>query len=157
LIAGSKVYPGREDRTAAFEYAVGVDFSDGPGVDIVANLEDYQQTQALGFFDHVECISVLEHSPRPWLIARNLELLMFPAATLHLSVPFVWRVHGYPDDYFRFTASGVRSLFPSVRWSSLVYASPHKLTEAFGSLGKIDADGTRSFLRTEIFGFGVRT
>ena len=33
-----------------------------------------------------------------------------------LSVPFAWKFHGYPSDYWRFTREGVKKLFPRIDW-----------------------------------------
>jgi hypothetical protein len=33
---------------------------------------------------------------------------------LYLSVPFAWKFHGYPSDYWRFTHAGVKKLFPQL-------------------------------------------
>ena len=106
LIVGSRVYEGREDRRPLFADAIGVDMLAGPGVDRVLNLEDPLPSD-LGQFDHVECISVLEHSKRPWKLAANLTRLMSMGATIYLAAPFIWRVHNFPNDYFRYTRYGL--------------------------------------------------
>lgn len=159
LIAGSKVYKGREDRRqqylASAVQVVGVDALDGDGVDVVCDLESPQAADRLGRFVHVDCLSVLEHSKRPWLVASTLEAVMEPGATLFLAVPFVWRVHGYPSDYFRFTIEGVRSLFPRIDWSHLVYGHSSLTTDMSGMGLKVN--GYKYFPRTEVFGFGVRS
>ena len=121
LIVGSRIYVEREDRRKRYQDAVGVDMLAGPGVDVVLNLEEPLPAD-FGPFAHIECMSVLEHSRRPWLLAANLERLLVPGGTIFITVPFVWRVHGYPDDYWRFTASGVRALFPRVTWLAETYA-----------------------------------
>lgn len=118
LVVGSRVYPGRTDRRARFADVIGVDMLEGSGVDRALNLED-PLPDDLGTFQHIDCVSVLEHSPRPWLLAANLERLLAPGGSLLVAVPFVWRIHGYPHDYFRFTPDGVRSLFPSIKWDAL--------------------------------------
>ena len=154
LIVGSHVYPGREDRRAAFPYSVGVDMLDGPGVDRVLNLEEAAPDN-LGVFAHIECRSVLEHSRRPWLLAANLVALLEVGGTLDLSVPFVWKYHGYAHDYFRFTAEGIRSLFPGIDWKSLMYAG-EKLKESYRT-GQCMSNGHHYIERTEVLGFGVKT
>lgn len=119
LIVGSHLFGDRPDRRALYPDCLGVDMQDGPGVDQVADLEEPQD---LGTFAHIDCLSVLEHSRRPWLLAANMERMLDPGGTLYVAVPFVWRVHGYPSDYWRFTADGVRALFPGIAWSRLLYA-----------------------------------
>jgi SAM-dependent methyltransferase len=121
LIVGSHVWVNKEDRRKRYADVVGVDMQAGEGVDRVLDLEE-PLPDDLGMFDHIECMSVLEHSRRPWLMSANIERLLAPGASIFVAVPFVWRVHGYPDDYWRFTDSGVRELFPNVKWQVQMYA-----------------------------------
>jgi SAM-dependent methyltransferase len=159
LIVGSHIYGGREDRRKLYPDAVGVDMVAGPGVDVVADLEDWAMVTDLlqpASFDHVECRSVLEHSRRPWLLAQNLEALMKPGATFDFSVPFVWRVHAYPSDYFRYTAEGVRALFPGIDWTRIQYATDKHLSKIAKLEGK-SIDGAVHLARCEVVAWGVRS
>lgn len=151
LIVGSRVYGCREDRRIRHAEAVGVDMLPGPGVDAVINMEEPAALK-LGTFAHIECVSVLEHSRRPWLLAANLERMLQPGGTLYLTVPFVWRVHGYPDDYWRFTLSGVRQLLPGITWDALVYA--HHYLTGKNRVPATEVEGIPYFARTEVCGFG---
>lgn len=154
LIVGSQIYKGREDRRKAFADALGVDMLSGPGVDLVLNLEEPVPADLIEAFDHIECRSVLEHSPRPWLLAANLERLLVPGGTLDLSVPFVWNVHAYPSDYWRFTTEAVRSLFPNIEWKALRYAGATLYEH--GKTPRAVVYGHIHIARTEVLGFGVR-
>lgn len=158
LIVGSKVYPGREDRRKLYQpdHAVGVDMLPGEGVDIVWDLERLETPLAAGSVSHVECRSVLEHSRRPWLLAANIEAMMCRGATLDLSVPFVWRVHAYPSDYWRFTIEAVRELFPNIEWQALRYATQSRLYEAGEKTERLRSRGPVFFARSEVLGWGVR-
>lgn len=153
LIVGSYLTDeNKKDRRQAFVDAVGVDMRAGPGVDVVANLEE--DARALGKFHHIECWSVLEHSRRPWRLAKNLEGLLVVGGTLHVQVPFVWRYHDYPGDLWRFTHEGVRELFPRIEWAALMYASNGLRPDHY--LPALD-DGQHPYLpRTEVCGFGFR-
>lgn len=160
LIVGSKVYPGREDRRKLYPEAWGIDMLPGEGVDEVRNLEEplgnSMDGEWPGPFDHVECRSVLEHSRRPWLLAANIERLMLPGATLDLAVPFVWRVHAYPSDYWRFTIEAVRELFPNIEWQALRYATQTRLYEAGEKTERLRSRGPVYLARSEVLGWGVR-
>ena len=123
----------------------------GKGVDVVLDLEG-PLPEGFGPFAQVECMSVLEHSKRPWLLAENLQRALQPDGTLYLTVPFIWRVHGYPDDYWRFTASGVRLMFPEIEWEHEAY-SHISLTDA-DHISVIPHDGFAYFARTELLMFG---
>lgn len=153
LIVGSYVTEGKEDRRRRYQDAIGVDMRAGPGVDVVANLEAALPS-GLGRFAHVECWSVLEHSRRPWKLAENIERLMLPGGTLHLTVPFVWRYHDYPGDFWRFTHEGVLALFPGITWTRLMYASDKLRDDHYVKAAEV---GGHPFLpRTEVIGFGIR-
>ena len=155
LIVGSHVYATREDRRKLYKDVVGVDMIPGPGVDWVCNLEEPAPLEVYGHFHHIECRSVLEHSRRPWRLAANIELLMAPGATLDLSVPFCWKLHSYPSDLYRFTADGVRELFPNIEWKGLMYATERTLSKG-GKSEKASVDGQVFLARSEVLGFGVK-
>ena len=156
LIVGSKLYgDGKEDRRKRYAEAVGLDMQEGDGVDVVLNLEG-KPPDDLGPFAHVECMSVLEHSRRPWLMADNIERLMAPGASLFVSVPWVWRYHAYDHDYFRFSMDGLRSIFPGIEWEHLAivtqrrifFENPKKYPSRNGE------NGDKYLLRSETVGFG---
>jgi hypothetical protein len=153
LIVGSRIYGRRADRRKLYADAIGVDMLDGPGVDLVLDLET--EVPGTWDFNHIECRSVLEHSRRPWLLAANIERLMVPGATLDLSVPFVWRVHAYPSDYWRFTTEAVRELFPNIEWTALMYATEKTLAKG-AKLEKASIDGQVHLARCEVLGWGVK-
>jgi SAM-dependent methyltransferase len=128
LEVGSKDYGSTQNFRDVFkaETYVGLDMEPGPGVDRVHDLTT--GTGGLGQFDLIICCSVLEHVRKPWLMAENLTSLLAPGGTLYLCVPWVWRYHAYPDDYFRFSWRGVESLFDRLQWSNFHYSST-KATE----------------------------
>lgn len=158
LIVGSRVYGGREDRHKRFANALGVDMLEGPGVDVVCDLEmgtvhDLNGTMQ---FAHIECVSVLEHSMAPWLMAKNLVLMMERGGTIFVTVPFVWRVHAYPDDYWRFTPRGLTLLFgDSIVWDVMLFAN-HTLIPAKRKISAATIDDLSYFPRTEVYAFGRR-
>lgn len=150
LIVGSKVHPGRDDARQRFEDAVGIDMEDGPGVDMVLDLE--QPIPAyVGTFSHIMCCSVLEHSRRPWRLASNIQRLMLPGASLLVDAPTVWRFHGYPSDYWRFTHAGIAALFPMIEWTAMRYS------DAVGELHsppRIPRDDDGRYGKVQIHAFG---
>lgn len=151
LIIGSQVTQNKIDRRTLYKDVLGVDMFPGDGVDLIVNMEEPQD---IGLFDHVECTSVMEHSRRPWLMAENIEQVMKPGATLFLAAPFVWKIHAYPDDYFRFTPNGIRSLFTKIRWKCVMFASNQLRPEKRVVL--IHQNDHPYLPRTEVVAFGVR-
>ena len=64
-----------------------------------------------GFFDVVYSNNVFEHLRRPWIAAANILALLKPGGLGIVIVPFAQRYHQVPEDYFRYTHAGARSLF----------------------------------------------
>jgi SAM-dependent methyltransferase len=93
---------------------IGLDMQEGKYVDLIHNLNN---PVPLDPVDAVFCFSVLEHCNKPWIVAENISNVLKPGGLLLLSVPFQWRVHGYPNDYWRFTPNGIKELFPSIEWA----------------------------------------
>jgi SAM-dependent methyltransferase len=62
-------------------------------------------------FDAAVCHQVLEHLCDPWAAALELARVLRPGGALVVSAPHLSRYHELPDDYFRFTARGLESLF----------------------------------------------
>lgn len=102
---------------------VGIDMEAGAGVDMVVDLEAGIGPLQENHFALGVCCSVLEHVPKPWKMAENITRVIAPGGRLYMSVPWVWRYHAYPDDYFRFSFRGVVSLFPDFDWSHVHYST----------------------------------
>lgn len=153
LIIGSKVHPGRTDRRMVHTDAFGIDMAEGIGVDLVHDMEEPLPGMQ---FDHIECTSVLEHAKHPWKIAENIESLLNPGGTIFLTVPFVWRVHGYPNDYWRFTTACIRDvLFPFIEWTPIAYVSDRIWLPKEVRWPK-EKNVYPSFMRMEVYGFGTK-
>lgn len=157
LIVGSKVRAERADRRQLYSNAVGWDSEAGEGVDVVVDLCTPFNDWANEWkpFDHIECISVLEHCMAPWLMAANLELLMAPGGTITVTVPFVWRTHNYPGDYWRFTLDGIRLLFPHIIWIAMRYGGHFDLAAPDVKLPTKRHNDQYYIARTQSFAFGV--
>ena len=74
----------------------------GSNVDIVADL--HQIPLAENSLDGVTSVAVLEHIKEPTRILK-------PGAIAHFNIPFMQPYHASPDDFQRFTSSGLRHLF----------------------------------------------
>lgn len=152
LVVGSKCYGEKPDRRKLYKKAIGIDLEEGEGVDLIHDLEE-PLPKELGKFDHVDCFSVMEHCKRPWLMAENIEKALTKDGTLLLAVPFVWRVHGYPSDYWRFTTNALEVLFPRMRWAARGYAVGDKVRQLVP--GREDEFG-KWMQRAETVAVGVR-
>jgi SAM-dependent methyltransferase len=65
---------------------------------------------ATASFDTIFCNSVLEHVQDPGAGLSEIHRIVRPGGKVILSVPFLFYLHGEPDDYFRFTPAGIQLL-----------------------------------------------
>lgn len=63
-----------------------------------------------GTFDTVLNVQVLEHTPEPGLLVKEMGRVLKPGGLLILSAPFQFRLHEQPHDYFRYSPHGLRTL-----------------------------------------------
>jgi len=61
-------------------------------------------------FDTVLSVQVLEHTPRPRELVREMSRVLKPGGLLILVAPFQFRLHEQPHDYFRYSSHGLRHL-----------------------------------------------
>ena len=124
LEIGSRNYGNTQDLRSLFkgDTYIGADLSDGDGVDVVLDLTQSFEVidEKLGHqrFGTIFSFSVMEHCDNPFLMAENMVQLLKPGGKVVLSVPFAWKFHGYPSDYWRFTTEGVKKLFPRIDWDA---------------------------------------
>jgi SAM-dependent methyltransferase len=97
---------------------IGMDLSAGDNVDVVCDIQapvqEIRRRCSVRSFDAVICAHVLEHLPRPWEAARNLQYLLRPGGTLLVTVPWVQGYHEFPEDYWRMSFAGLRALLPDI-------------------------------------------
>jgi len=67
--------------------------------------------------DLIVMTEVLEHVPHPEAILKEACLHTTPSARLWITVPFNARVHGAPNDFRRWTPSGLEQLFDGTGWA----------------------------------------
>ncbi len=125
LEIGSKDYGNTSSFRAIYtgNPYTGLDMEEGKGVDVVQDLTLGTGQLLAEHFALGVCCSVLEHVNRPWIMAENITTLIRTGGKLFMSVPWVWRYHAYPDDYFRFSFRGIISLFPGFTWEQIHYST----------------------------------
>jgi hypothetical protein len=88
---------------------VGTDFREGPGVDRVEDLRAL--TFADGEVGTALCLDTLEHCADPPQACRELaRVTRRDGGVCVISSVMLFGIHGYPNDYFRFTPEGFRSM-----------------------------------------------
>jgi SAM-dependent methyltransferase len=130
---GSYYMPGYESLSDLRPYFpgrqyIGCDIRRGNGVDRIEDAHHLSFADAsVGTLLEFE---LLEHLPDPRLAVSEAYRVLDEHGLLAISVPFTYRLHGFPSDYWRFTASGVYQLlsdFPD----KLVCAIGPRLKPAF--------------------------
>ena len=76
-----------------------------------------------GEFDTVLSTQVLEHTPKPWTLFSEMSRVIKPGGTLIVTIPFSYRVHSEPFDFYRFTRYALQSL-SEANGLSVVVISP---------------------------------
>jgi SAM-dependent methyltransferase len=98
-------------------------------------------------FDTVLSIQVLEHTPSPQQILNEIGRVVRDDGIVVVCAPFSFRLHEEPNDYFRYTPHGLRTMFEAAGltmegvWSQgdLWSVLGHKLNSYLARLGRLDA------------------
>ncbi len=100
---------------------VGVDWSNSLHdiqPDVIADL-----TQALpfekGYANTILSFQVMEHLPTPGKFLQECYRILDQGGSLFLTVPFQWRVHEAPHDYFRYTRYGLEYLLKEAGFENI--------------------------------------
>ena len=84
----------------------GTDFQAGPGVDRVEDLRAL--SYADGSVGTALCVDTLEHVTDPPQAVRELTRVVADGGVCLITSVMLFGIHGYPEDYFRFTPEGFR-------------------------------------------------
>lgn len=96
-----------------FPKAIAADIVNSPEVTVLAdgqNLPFKDET-----FKLVVCTEMLEHLERPWQAVSEMHRVLKNGGKVVLTTRFIFPIHNSPNDYFRFTKFGLRSLFHNWR------------------------------------------
>jgi len=106
------------NRAMATGQWTGIDMQAGEGVDLVADIHALPDEWS-GRFTGIVCSEVLEHVARPWLALPELRRVLQPGGLLVITTLFAFPEHGYPDDYYRFSRSGLHLLLADAGFSDI--------------------------------------
>lgn len=100
-------------------------------------------------FDTIVISEVLEHIANPEVIWKEMERILKPGGKILLSVPFFYRIHEAPFDYYRYTEFALKHLAEKNKLHVL------KL-ESFGGLPEIFTDVlAKNLTRIPLLGKGL--
>lgn len=74
-------------------------------------------------FDLIIAEQVFEHLKRPEAAARNVYEMLPPGGHFVISTPFLIKIHGYPQDYSRWTPDGLQLFLENAGFHSVHVAS----------------------------------
>jgi len=61
-------------------------------------------------FDYILCTQVIEHLKEPLKVFQEFYRILKPKGKVFLTTNFIYQYHSSPDDYYRFTESGLKYL-----------------------------------------------
>ena len=94
----------------ADEDYVRLDIQAGADVDVVGDLHALPQAWT-GRFDAFIANAVFEHLMRPWVAAKEVSRVLAPGGLFLAQTHQCFPLHGYPNDYFRFSREALRLVF----------------------------------------------
>lgn len=103
------------------ENYLGVDWSNSLheiSADVLANLNEILPIDSSSA-DTVVSISVLEHLSEPQNMLNEAYRMLRPGGNIVLQVPFQWRVHEEPYDFFRYTSHGLKYMFEKAGFADI--------------------------------------
>jgi len=90
---------------------IGIDIIPGPGVDIVCDSDDIIKRFGKNNFGIVISTCSLEHTQNWRMAISNMKNVCEIGGIIIIIVPSIYRYHGYPYDYWRYTVQNVKDIF----------------------------------------------
>ena len=130
---------------------LGTDIEDGPDVDIVADLHKLTEVTGRERFDVILSCSTFEHLKYPTVAAHELMKALKVGGVLYIQTHQTFPLHGYPNDYFRFSQDALASLFGTTMGFDVV-ATNYDFPVRLYSRRVIGTEHMPAFLNTTLWG-----
>jgi SAM-dependent methyltransferase len=138
LDVGCGIKPSQHFFAPQADEYVGVDM-DNPAADLRGTVESLPVAD--GSFEIVLCTQVLEHTPNPARAVAELARVVAPGGRVLASTHGVQVFHPNPDDFWRWTHSGLERLFAeNGDWRSVTVRPASGTTACVGMILSIYAD-----------------
>jgi hypothetical protein len=134
----------------AREY-IGVDLIDGEDVDVVADIHQLATTIGEEMCDIIITCSTFEHVKYPHLAAHQVLKTLRLGGLLYLHTVQTFPLHGFPQDYFRFSREGLASLFGTKMGFEIIETS-HEFPAQIHSEDQPQLKDFDAFLNVNLFG-----
>lgn len=128
---------------------IGCDMQKGHGVDVVADIHN-PPAEWHGRFTGILCSEVLEHVARPWVALPKIRSLLQPGGWIVVTTLTTFPVHGFPDDYYRYTTSGLKLLLEDAGFRNVKTENAGEIVLRINDHGE-EKDCTRK-LPMQVFG-----
>jgi SAM-dependent methyltransferase len=100
------------------------DFMAGEDVDVVVDAHKLELTFGPESFDLVWASSVFEHLEFPWVAAKQIGRVLKPGGMFFIQTHQTFPIHGYPQDFYRFSRQALESLFSWAEYHRSFYEYP---------------------------------
>jgi SAM-dependent methyltransferase len=118
---------------------IGSDMRPGVGVDVLLNLHTLAlPDESIG---SAILLDTLEHVEYPHRAVEEVYRALRPGGIVIMSSVMQFPIHGFPDDYWRFTPSAFQSLLKPFEWSTVESAGPADFPHTvvgIGAKGRFD-------------------
>jgi len=112
---------------------IGCDMREGRGVDRILNLRDIDLPDEIA--GTVLCLETLEHVEFCRKAVAEIHRILKPGGFCILSSVMNFPIHGYPDDFWRFTPSGFGSLLSCFESQYVTYTGEPKFPHTVYGIG----------------------
>jgi hypothetical protein len=99
---------------------------------IIGDITKYNKSISDGSYDFIYSRFTLEHVENPWLAAIEISRIVKRGGLICIIVPWSWRFHPVPNDYWRFSPEGLKILFKEFQCVDSYFDISHRRNDDRG-------------------------